>query len=312
MEDTPRSKFAPVAPIHIYKELQVTSEEAFGDYFLLLAHDVVKHPKEYREVFYDKGYTIIMDNSVIELGTAVDIEMLTKACNIVGADVLAIPDVLQDGLATVEATFKFMDEWRCQVDGIYEYIPDLMFIPQGSSPADYEACITTAKTCGLKPEWIGIARNLTTRVYPSRDSAVAFCKETFPDAKIHLLGFSENTADDLLVALRDDVEGIDSAVPLRIDVPLQDPIQAIGPRGDWWENAKMSTQVIANLKDVRKRLREDETTQEEYFVYLDELRESGDTNMYGATPYLVQTYGIDKKEACDILAAWMKDTERHK
>ena len=30
-----------MAPIHIYRELQATSPSAFGDYFLLLAHDVV-------------------------------------------------------------------------------------------------------------------------------------------------------------------------------------------------------------------------------------------------------------------------------
>ena len=42
------------------------------------------------------------------------------------------------------------------------------------------------------------------------------------------------------------------------------------------------------------------------FSYLDELRESGVTNMFGATPYLVEYYDIDKRLAKDILAAWMK------
>lgn len=45
---------------------------------------------------------------------------------------------------------------------------------------------------------------------------------------------------------------------------------------------------------------------EDYFNYLDELRESGVTNMFGAADYLVAEYGIGKNEARKILAAWMK------
>lgn len=51
---------------------------------------------------------------------------------------------------------------------------------------------------------------------------------------------------------------------------------------------------------------------EEYFEYLDCLRESGVTNMFGATPYLVEEFSIEKEEARKILKEWM-DTfdERH-
>ena len=45
---------------------------------------------------------------------------------------------------------------------------------------------------------------------------------------------------------------------------------------------------------------------EDYFNYLNELRDSGVTNMFGAADYLVAEYGVDKKEARKILAAWMK------
>jgi hypothetical protein len=43
----------------------------------------------------------------------------------------------------------------------------------------------------------------------------------------------------------------------------------------------------------------------EYFDYLDELRDSGDTNMFGARPYLQQMFGLDKHEAGKILSQWM-------
>ena len=44
----------------------------------------------------------------------------------------------------------------------------------------------------------------------------------------------------------------------------------------------------------------------EVFEYLDGLRESGETNMYGAGPYVQGTFGIEKKEASALVAKWMK------
>lgn len=43
----------------------------------------------------------------------------------------------------------------------------------------------------------------------------------------------------------------------------------------------------------------------EHKDYLDKLRESGNTNMYGASIYLVWEFGLSKKEARNILSEWM-------
>ena len=45
----------------------------------------------------------------------------------------------------------------------------------------------------------------------------------------------------------------------------------------------------------------------EYFKYLEELRESGETNMFGAAPYLEKEFGIDNRTARNILAEWMEN-----
>lgn len=45
---------------------------------------------------------------------------------------------------------------------------------------------------------------------------------------------------------------------------------------------------------------------EEYFEYLDDLRESGITNMFGARPYLIKEFGMDKNKAADVLSEWMR------
>lgn len=43
----------------------------------------------------------------------------------------------------------------------------------------------------------------------------------------------------------------------------------------------------------------------EVYDYLDALRESGDTNMYGAGPYLQEEFDVTRREAHDLLKGWM-------
>ena len=45
---------------------------------------------------------------------------------------------------------------------------------------------------------------------------------------------------------------------------------------------------------------------EAYFKFLKDLRDSGVTNMFGATPYLEDAFDLDKYEARDILIKWME------
>ena len=46
---------------------------------------------------------------------------------------------------------------------------------------------------------------------------------------------------------------------------------------------------------------------DEHLEYLDELRESGLTNMYGATPYLEGDFPeLERKQTREILGYWMK------
>ena len=49
-----------------------------------------------------------------------------------------------------------------------------------------------------------------------------------------------------------------------------------------------------------------EGVEKEMFTYLDELRDSGVTNMFGAAPYLQREFDLEKREAREILAKWMQ------
>ena len=45
----------------------------------------------------------------------------------------------------------------------------------------------------------------------------------------------------------------------------------------------------------------------EYLVYLDDLRNSGVVNMFGASPYLAQEFGLDENFSRQVLSFWMKN-----
>lgn len=59
---------------------------------------------------------------------------------------------------------------------------------------------------------------------------------------------------------------------------------------------------MASCMNCKKQL------MEQYFKYLDRLRESGETNMFGAVPYLQAEFPElehDRHRAAEILRAWM-------
>jgi len=47
----------------------------------------------------------------------------------------------------------------------------------------------------------------------------------------------------------------------------------------------------------------------EYYVYLEELRQSGETNMFGASPYLESVFGLGRRKAIKVLSNWMENYE---
>lgn len=251
-------KFAPVCPIHIYEQLYEKGPEYIGDYFLLLAHDVVSNRERYAKFFNmlrrEKPITIILDNSVIELGTSCNAVVLYEACEIIKPTCLAIPDVLQKGAATYKSANNFLRDWDAITLMAMKY--PLMYIPQGETMEDYEGCIAWgAETFGHKIQWIGLARNLTNRVFSSRSDAVYLAQKYFPDAKLHMLGFSVNTADDIFVCRKygNIIEGIDSAEPLRIkkNIGLQEDLINPGPRGEWWDKVEMDDVLAHNTLQMR-------------------------------------------------------------
>ncbi len=62
----------------------------------------------------------------------------------------------------------------------------------------------------------------------------------------------------------------------------------------------------------KKKLERPGLVTDEHLEYLDELRESGVTNMYGAGDYVGRQFSVSPKEAQDIVIYWMESfDERH-
>lgn len=69
--------------------------------------------------------------------------------------------------------------------------------------------------------------------------------------------------------------------------------------------------MITTIKEYKKILESKRQATEieiEVMDYLNDLRESGVTNMYGAVSYILKDFpNLDKKEATRILSLWMKN-----
>lgn len=246
------SRFAPVAPIQLMEELLNAGAHHLGNYHLLLAHDVVgKHEPHYEAVFGELrrrlSHTIIMDNSVVELGEAVELSMIIEAAHIVKAHVLCIPDGYGSGGRTTALLNKHANK-------LSDLHMDIMFIPQGPGLDEFVKCMESSLVFPFITWW-GIPR-IAVDWIGTRTSLIELAKILAPNRQIHMLGFSNDVIDDFRCLRRfPDVQGIDSAVPLRAGQKsdlFRLSNSDYGKRGDFWENpGKLTSITKENLRNVR-------------------------------------------------------------
>jgi len=254
--------FAPVCPPKIYNKLFLTPRTR-GMYFLLLAHDII-HSEEnrvaYAKLFKDRKYPshVHLDNSVIELGDSVSMETLWDAADVVNANTIVIPDVLQKSQETVDSTVKGYEDFQLIQNsrGINpEYPRNFMVIPQGESFKQWLWCLDqiASKIGASNIPWVGIPRNITRRIDTTRRNAIEAAQLILPTANIHLMGFSDDIFDDFRCCFMSRVAGIDSAVPMRFKEPFTvtgDP----GKRGGWWDECTFDEIMAKNVTKVREIL----------------------------------------------------------
>lgn len=254
--------FAPVTPIWL---LQKMGQDA-GRYHLPLAHDALKHPNEYQAFFHHMGVSsghsyggshlasldriVILDNSVIELGDAVNTNMLLEAARICRATHIVLPDKLQNSIETYNLSYKAWCEMHYDVRGNHR----IAVVPQG------ESLETWIKCAEMMAESIGVdlwcvPRNFEDRLGTRWDACEIL--RMIKNVPIHLIGFSDWIYKDMYAASHPNVIGIDSAVPIRVgqegtDIMLSGLYKS---RGEWFDSVTSSTPldmaVLRNLKKVR-------------------------------------------------------------
>lgn len=241
--------FCPVMPVHIAKAFKDRGE--LGKRHLLLAHDVVKRPKEYADVFQDLPWDkhVILDNSVVELGHAVDVGMIKEAAEICLPTCVVLPDAYQDCEETVKSVGKSIDEWYDKIVRAWPSAMSFMYLPQGKNKHEFAIC---AEAFGQdsRIQWWGVPRNYCVQDIGSRVEALRICRMVNSMRQTHMFGFSDDFVDDMISANHPDVYSIDSAVPIRAASSNKRFSLGMGPllapRGNWWEEA--------DVKDIDKMI----------------------------------------------------------
>lgn len=249
------TQYAPVAPLQTLREL--AKAKLLGHYQLLIAPIVLHRADEYFEFFREHDdQQIIMDNGVIELGHSVSAPALAEAVKVVGANVVVLPDTIDDAKMTMKQVRYALAAYR-----MFDQKTDTMGVVQGTT---FEECLECAKShveAGV--DWLAVPRGLT----PNLGTRVPLVEHLANEygLPIHVLGFSDNVADDMAAAASHRaVRGIDAATPTWVDrwLPLHapaDPIvsQSWGKRPmDFWSRPHEDSFALHNVETARRWLRD--------------------------------------------------------
>jgi hypothetical protein len=257
------AQFAPVGPHQLLSKL---SPHNLGHFHLVLAHDVVAHPEEWKDLF-PKLSTIIIDNSVIELGESASVDTILEAYNILRSSernynlVVVPPEVLNNPVETDKLFLKYYPTFHDKLDPA----TPLMYVLQGPSFHDTLSSVGLFRSRARARKysrltWVAIPRSIVqsqgTRMWVTLECLKLKLEK--PYISIHLFGFSDIVEDDIMCAKLPGVASIDSAVPLRLGQQHRffDPDHfgdQAGPRGDYWESPlDVTIETMSNIITVRR------------------------------------------------------------
>lgn len=242
-------QFAPVAPLSGLRRL--AEEGVLGNYQLLIAPLILQREEAYLTFFEHRpDQFVIVDNGVIEQGYPLAVPLLYRAIRMVNADVLVLPDTIDDGKMTAKQVRKALPEYRRM-----DTETDVMGVVQGETFEECMECARQLVEAGV--DWLAVPRGLT----PNLGSRVELV-QALGDAywlPMHILGFSNNILDDMAAATAHErVRGIDAATPLwwKGALPPVPPSQAeetlhLGRRPkDFWQMA-IAGRASDNVQMVR-------------------------------------------------------------
>ncbi len=248
------AKYSPIGPIDVLEALQ--REGLLGDYLLLLAHDVLKHPRRYQNLvaqIQSRSTFVMMDNSLIELGKAMDFAQVRAAADYVFAQVVVAPDTLQDSNETVSLVNRAISHYSSR-DRFR-----LMLVPQGKTQTEVDNTVERLTKivhhAGIDVFW-GVPRIITNTLGTRLDTINTITQAS--GEKIHLLGMSKDFGDDVHCLQHPSVMGIDSANPLVMGMHnkiLGQHEYAHLDRGGYWDLKELNDHMRENVTTMHKLAR---------------------------------------------------------
>lgn len=242
--------FAPVSPLHGLRRL-ARFPDVLGTYQLLIAPIVLSDRHGYYRFFQEEhtDQFVIVDNGVIE-HNQVTPEQLYEAARIVDAQLIVLPDMIDDAKTTIKWSRRALQQFRA-----LDRATDTMGVVQGTT---FEECMECARSLvDLGVDWLspprGLTKNLGSRVPLVLSLAAEF------GLPMHVLGFSDNVEDDLMAAMSHrSVRGIDAATPGWMTEPFPVPppkdSRWLGRRpADFW-TTQLSPYAEDNIRTVRQLL----------------------------------------------------------
>jgi hypothetical protein len=225
-----------------------------GTYQLLIAPVVLQRRDAYEHFFqvHDDQF-IIIDNGVIELGFPLPARELYKAAALVNAQLVVMPDTIDDGKMTVKQVRLAIEDFRK-----LDHATDTMGVVQGTT---FEECMECARQLvDLGVDWLGVPKGLTPNLGSRVPLVQALASEY--DLPMHILGFTDQNEDDIMAAVAHRlVRGIDAATPIWSPMQLgPKPMrptesQALGRRpANFWTSGGLGSHAHENVRTVRQWL----------------------------------------------------------
>lgn len=213
-------KLASIVPV---KDIEHTFD---GQYAMMLAHLKDYYPKN-----CNKNCYCIMDNSLIELGGAVDVEQVVEAACQCNADEIILPDVFQDGPATIEKVteaLKWLNEHKVMR---FRY----MAVCQGKDIDEFVECFRALENIP-QIHCIGIPKVCETLTTSGRP----FFEWLWVNSpkQVHLLGCWTSLRELKMYTFPQRIRSVDTCIPALLavngfsDVWMNRPIKTIDLKND--------------------------------------------------------------------------------
>ena len=190
-------------------------EKTFNQSFAMM----LAHLKEYYPECENNNCYKIMDNSLIELGGAVNIETVIEAARSCSADEIILPDVFKDGEATMALATDTLEYLR--TNGLLHEFK-LMAVCQGKDKEEFEKCFSFLNNL---PEihCIGIPKVMNT-IIPGGRPALEYLWERGKTSKcIHLLGCWTSLKEIFEYKNPQLIRSIDTCIPALLSKTTADP-----------------------------------------------------------------------------------------